>query len=298
MFLTTIIPTIGRDTLERAVNSVLNQAFEADTLEVIVVNDTGHPLTPEPWMDEPNVQVVTTNKHRQGVARNVGAAMGHGRYLHFLDDDDWMAPGAVQAFWDAVQTNPADWIYGRAQLMEAGQDNLPQIGLGRSGNCAVHIMAGEWIPMGSYIVSNKSFFAAGGFNPLASPGEDIAFCRHLALDADFLSIPVNVVFLDRGGHSSTDYSLALELSRRYRERALDHQHAFSRLTTSADDPFWKGRLSRIYLTSTIWNVKEKQLTTAATRLGRGLLVNLFSGFNLFTRSFWQGVLSTHTSRTV
>ena len=298
MFLSTIIPTIGRESLKRAVQSVLNQSFTADTFEVIVVNDTGEPLTRAEWMDHPNVKVATTNRHRQGVARNVGSAMAKGAYLHFLDDDDWMAPGAIQVFWDAAQSSQADWIYGRAQLVESGNFDLPQIGLDRDGNCAVHIMAGEWIPMGSYVVSSKSFFAAGGFNPLASPGEDIAFCRHLAMAADFLSVQENVVFLDRGDHSSTDYSLAHEVSRRYRERALDHQHAFQRLRTSADDAFWKGRLSRIYLTSSIWNVQQKKPGRAFLRFGLGLLSSLTAGLNLLSGSYWKGVLSTHTSRTV
>ena len=41
MFCTTVIPTIGRPTLNRAVTSLLEQAFTADDFEIIVVNDSG-----------------------------------------------------------------------------------------------------------------------------------------------------------------------------------------------------------------------------------------------------------------
>ena len=41
MFSSTIIPTINRGTLSRAVLSVLEQDFSADDFEVIVVNELG-----------------------------------------------------------------------------------------------------------------------------------------------------------------------------------------------------------------------------------------------------------------
>jgi len=44
MFCSTIIPTIGRATLARAVQSVLEQDFTAADYEVIIVNDSGKPL--------------------------------------------------------------------------------------------------------------------------------------------------------------------------------------------------------------------------------------------------------------
>ena len=44
MFSSTVIPTVNRPTLSRAVRSVLQQNFTADDFEVIVVNDSGQPL--------------------------------------------------------------------------------------------------------------------------------------------------------------------------------------------------------------------------------------------------------------
>jgi hypothetical protein len=41
MFVSTVIPTVGRSTLDIAVKSVLDQKIIDDTNEIIVVNDSG-----------------------------------------------------------------------------------------------------------------------------------------------------------------------------------------------------------------------------------------------------------------
>ena len=41
--------------------------------------------------------VVNTHHSERSVARNTGAALSHGDYLHFLDDDDILLPGAYAA---------------------------------------------------------------------------------------------------------------------------------------------------------------------------------------------------------
>ena len=57
MFISTIIPTIGRPTLARAVYSVLEQGLHHDECEVIVVNDSGGELPVEDWQKISNVQI-------------------------------------------------------------------------------------------------------------------------------------------------------------------------------------------------------------------------------------------------
>jgi glycosyltransferase involved in cell wall biosynthesis len=53
MFCSTIIPTVGRDRLARAVESVLSKKCRPQLFEVIVVNDSGQPLTPAAWQQSP-----------------------------------------------------------------------------------------------------------------------------------------------------------------------------------------------------------------------------------------------------
>src|SRR5262245_17611149 len=99
MFSSTIIPTVGRHTLARAVNSVLSQNFDKDDFEVIVVNDSGQSLRQQDWQSSNRVKVINTNRRERSVARNAGASIARGKYLHFLDDDDWLFPDALCHFW-------------------------------------------------------------------------------------------------------------------------------------------------------------------------------------------------------
>ena len=107
MFCSTIIPTIGRSTLSRAVHSVLNQTFAVDSFEIIVINDSGQPLSGADWQRSEKVQMINTNRRERCFTRNTGAAIAKGRYLHFLDDDDWFLPDALENFWELAQTNNA-----------------------------------------------------------------------------------------------------------------------------------------------------------------------------------------------
>ena len=106
LFCSTIIPTIGRGTLDRAVESVINQQFD-QPFEVIVVNDSGRPLRPAAWQQAAGVQILDTQQRERSVARNVGAMAAHGRYLHFLDDDDWLLPGALGVLGAMAVSQPA-----------------------------------------------------------------------------------------------------------------------------------------------------------------------------------------------
>ena len=53
MFLSTIIATIDRPTLARAVQSGFRQELDADDFELIVVNNLGSPLPFADWHTSP-----------------------------------------------------------------------------------------------------------------------------------------------------------------------------------------------------------------------------------------------------
>jgi len=118
MFCSTVIPTIGRPTLTRAVESVLSQKLPDDEFEVIVVNDTGTPLARSAWQESERALTVTTNRRERSVARNTGAAIASGEYLHFLDDDDWLLEGALAEFRTLASESEEALIYGTAELID------------------------------------------------------------------------------------------------------------------------------------------------------------------------------------
>src|SRR5882724_8836597 len=80
-----VIPTRNRETyLPQAVDSVLAQ--KDVSLELLVVND-GDPL--QPTFHDPRVRVLNNHKRTAVPARNLGVEQAKGRFIAFLDDDDF-----------------------------------------------------------------------------------------------------------------------------------------------------------------------------------------------------------------
>lgn len=298
MFCSTIIPTIGRTTLSRAVASVLNQAFTADGFEIIVVNDSGQPLPQADWQTATRVQVITTNRRERSVARNAGAAIARGRYLHFLDDDDWLLPDALQHLWALAERSEAAWLYGSTQLVDRQEKPIIQLHHRLTGNCFAHVMAGEWIPLQASLIRAEAFFAVGGFNPLISGPEDIDLLRQIALHGDLAETDKLVACVARGEEgSTTNYERHAVLRRSSRERILEAPGVFERFRTSAGASYLRGRVLRVYLTSAVWNLQRRRLFTAASRATSGLAALVLAGQHLFSASYWQALVSTYDNQT-
>src|SRR2546430_3908643 len=87
-FCSIVVPTVARSTLQRTVCSLLGQSVARSAYEIIVVNDSGQPLSDAPWLHESPVTVLDTDRVDRCVARNAGVARASGKYLSFVDDDD------------------------------------------------------------------------------------------------------------------------------------------------------------------------------------------------------------------
>ncbi|MBE2199770.1 MAG: glycosyltransferase family 2 protein [Anaerolinea sp.] len=304
MFCSTIIPTIGRLSLSRTVTSILQQSLpDGGSFEVIVVNDSGAPLPPADWQQSPQVRLIHTNRRERSMARNTGAAAANGRFLHFIDDDDWLEPGALQHFWHLAQHSDAAWLYGSSQLVDRQARPLIQLHHQISGNCFLQAMAGEWIPLQASFIKSEVFFASGGFNPLLSGPEDIDLLRRIALRHELAgtgNVVANIVRGEVG--SATDYDRHPEQSRWAREQILDESGAFARMRQSSclqtgDVPAWRGRVARIYFTSTIWNLQRRRFWIALSRAAWGLVAFVQTGPHLFSGVFWRAFSRPYASDT-
>lgn len=298
MFCSTIIATVNRPTLARAVNSVRNQDFRSDNHELIVVNDSGVPLTAGEWQESNKITVLETQRRERSIARNTGVEIAKGRYLHFLDDDDWMMPGALQAFWEIAEKNRKEWLYGSTQLVDRKGEDLIQLEHGLRGNCFTQIMAGEWIPLQSSIISAELFSQIGGFSPSLTATEDIDLCRRIALYGEFDFTEKIVACVGMGEESSTtNYARSEAAALDSRERILDQPGVFIRLRDSAKTNSLTGRMVRIYLTSVVWNLKKQNFPQAISRLGYAFLSFLYSGKSIFRSRYWQAIGNPYTSDT-
>jgi hypothetical protein len=97
--------------------------------------------------------------------------------------------------------------------------------------------------------------------------------------------------------SSTSYDLAPHYSRLARETILNQSGVWSRLQGSACSSEWQGRIPRIYLTSMLWNLREKRLFTSISRCAFGLTALAFAGRHLFSPGFWRAMFRSYSSPT-
>jgi len=287
MFCSTIIPTINRPSLSRAVNSVLEQALSADEFEVIVVNDSGQPLPQMDWQQSERVRVIHTNRRERSVARNTGAAVAKSRYLHFLDDDDMLLPGALEAFWELAQSGDAAWLYGGYQMVDDCGNLLGETRPQVEGNIFVLLIAGEAIPLGASLLDADLFWVSGAFDPRIVVTEDRDLSRRIAMYGTVAGTSATVARFRVGQQgSTTDWTHQAECDRRGRERALREPGAFCRLWASANSSYLHGRGTRAYLASALWNLQHKDVLTAASRAMCGMV---FGGHHTFYRGFWRGI---------
>lgn len=295
IFCSTIIPTIGRATLARAVQSVLDQELAAE-IEVIVVNDSGQPLPAAEWAADPRVRIIATNRRRVSVARNTGAAIARGAYLHFLDDDDWLFPGALQELWRLAQAAPsAVALYGSGVFVDANGQALGVINLRRTGNCLLQLMAGSWIQVGQQLTHAGAFFQAGGFDPQLKLAEEAYLGRRLALLGDFVHTDASIVHILRGEgwQTTADHLLSVRFNRLVRSRCLSEPGAWGRMRAGADTAYWHGRLAHAYLTDLAWCLRRGRLAQAASRALYGLASIVAGGPHLFTAPYWQAMVDHH-----
>ena len=282
-------------------NSVLEQALTQADFEVIVVNDSGKPLVAAPWQSSPRVRVINTNQCERSIARNSGAAIANGKYLAFLDDDDWILPGALETFYQlALENSDADWLYGGIRIVDEKDGILGEINSGLRGSCFSQFMGGAWAPLQTSVIHSQAFYKAGGFSPFICGTEDLDLCRQISYFGTFANTPevVGCLFRGQSWSTSTNYLRGPEDTKYARDTILSYQSVFTKLMKTAKTSYWFGRNFHIYLSTAIWNIKKKRYFTAISRLIYSFFVLLISFRHLLQTDFWQGVRAHHVPDTL
>lgn len=114
-----IVPTYRRPAMLReAVQSALSQ--EGVEVEVIVLDDSpeGSGRATVESIGDARVRYLaraTPSEGRPALVRNEGWPLARGTYLHFLDDDDRVAPGAYRDVIQAFARSRAGVVFGRVE---------------------------------------------------------------------------------------------------------------------------------------------------------------------------------------
>lgn len=128
--------------LPEALQSVRDQSLR--DWECVIVDDGSTDETArvaKEWCDaDPRFRLLHQENRGVAAARNAGAAVSGGRYLLFLDADDILAPGYLEAAVAALEADPSlTLVFGRAERFGARNSwsELPDFSMGTmlSRNC-------------------------------------------------------------------------------------------------------------------------------------------------------------------
>jgi hypothetical protein len=111
-----VIPTFNRLwSLPRAVDSCRNASCRT---EIIVVDDGSDDGTWKWLQQQQGLVAIRQANQGQTWAVNAGVARASGRYLRFLDSDDFLTPGIIDAQFEAAVASNADVTYSRVDLFD------------------------------------------------------------------------------------------------------------------------------------------------------------------------------------
>ena len=100
ILLTYIVPLYNTEAyVLRCLTSIVNQGLAGGDYEVLVVDDGStdgsHALVEAFVADHPQVRLITQNNAGVSAARNLAVDTARGRYLQFVDSDDYLVEGAM-----------------------------------------------------------------------------------------------------------------------------------------------------------------------------------------------------------
>lgn len=115
-----VIPTYCRPhLLPRAVASALQTGPQSETEVIVVPNgaDDSWRISLTQWKHDSRVRVCPITEAQGNLARNHGLALATGKYVRFLDDDDYLLPASTEQM-TALERTDADVSSGAVRAEE------------------------------------------------------------------------------------------------------------------------------------------------------------------------------------
>lgn len=197
-----IIPFYKQEAyLPESIQSVEQQSYPR--VEIIVVDD-GSPVPAQTVIGEKaNVRIFRTPNRERSAARNYGFQQSSGQYLIFLDADDRLAPGAIEAHLEAFKSNPdAGLSFGPARTIDEDGRVLQQSHTcrPRSNYYLKFLESNPIASPGATMLQRDAFVRAGLFDESFRQAED--YLLYLRISRTYPVAQHNVCVLDRRVHGS------------------------------------------------------------------------------------------------
>lgn len=224
MILSVVVPLYNTEKyVSKCLDSLLNQGLDTEQYEIIVVNDGSTDKGPEivqSYCDRyKNIRLISQENAGVSVARNRGIKEAHGEYIHFVDSDDYMEPGAYSHIfytllngsleYDIIKfhATTVDCYFDSNKILKI-KDSIISFG----GTHGEHILKYKCFSFGVWnllirrdvLSSNNIFFPVG-----VTVSEDIAFNVELATLSDLKVMACNTNayrYVVREGSAITSFS--------------------------------------------------------------------------------------------
>ena len=122
-----IIPVYNMaDYVGESITSVLNQTFRK--FELIIVNDgsTDNSLEIINSYLQKDKRILVIDKPNAGLASayNAGQQMARGKYIYFLDSDDWMEPNCLEELYLVAEREQAEVVKAGGMISEQNNNHI------------------------------------------------------------------------------------------------------------------------------------------------------------------------------
>ena len=98
--------------IEDCINSIKNQTYK--NIEIIIVNDGSTDrsleLIQEAANDDKRIKIFSTENMGVSHARNIGVEKANGKWISFVDSDDWLEPNFCELLYGKAAALNADYI--------------------------------------------------------------------------------------------------------------------------------------------------------------------------------------------
>lgn len=185
------------DYFSKAIDSVLNQKFPV--LELILVNDGGRDEFMRVLPEDPRIRIFTKSNEGVAATRNFAIAQCLGRYIAFLDQDDFWYPDKLQEQLDMIPVegdicmviSPVDIVDNKNNILKDKHAEKSASEYRRkteNSDFLLHLFDGNCIYSSAPLVHRDVFDSVGYFDSYVKPHDDWDMYLRIA----YHSVPIYI----------------------------------------------------------------------------------------------------------